>query len=33
LLSQAPPPGPHSQPCRKATPPPWARNLSRRSSK
>jgi branched-chain amino acid transport system substrate-binding protein len=25
LLSSAPPPGPHSQPCRKATPPPWAR--------
>jgi len=25
LLSAAPPPGPGSQPCRKATPPPWAR--------
>jgi branched-chain amino acid transport system substrate-binding protein len=23
LLSHAPPPGPGSQPCRKATPPPW----------
>ena len=25
LLSDAPAPGPGSQPCRKATPPPWAR--------
>jgi len=25
LLSSAPPPGPRSQPCKKATPPPWAR--------
>ena len=25
LLSGAPAPGPGSQPCRKATPPPWAR--------
>jgi hypothetical protein len=25
LLSQAPPPGPGSQPCRTATPPPWAK--------
>ncbi len=25
LLSEAPPPGPRSQPCRKAAPPPWAR--------
>jgi branched-chain amino acid transport system substrate-binding protein len=25
LLSKSPPPGPGSQPCRKATPPPWAR--------
>jgi branched-chain amino acid transport system substrate-binding protein len=25
LLSDAPPPGPDSQPCRLATPPPWAR--------
>jgi branched-chain amino acid transport system substrate-binding protein len=25
LLSHAPPPGPGSQPCRKATPPPWGR--------
>jgi branched-chain amino acid transport system substrate-binding protein len=25
LLSNAPPPGPLSQPCRKATPPSWAR--------
>ena len=25
LLSDAPSPGPGSQPCRKATPPPWAR--------
>lgn len=25
LLSEAPPPGPGSQPCRRATPPPWAR--------
>lgn len=25
LLSKAPPPGPDSQPCVKATPPPWAR--------
>jgi len=25
LLSNAPPPGPGSQPCRKGTPPPWAR--------
>jgi branched-chain amino acid transport system substrate-binding protein len=25
LLSSAPPPGPGSQPCRKATPPSWAR--------
>jgi branched-chain amino acid transport system substrate-binding protein len=25
LLSTSPPPGPGSQPCRKATPPPWAR--------
>src|SRR5262245_15163639 len=25
LLSKAPPPGPRSQPCRKATPPPWAK--------
>ncbi|MGC1815106.1 MAG: ABC transporter substrate-binding protein [Solirubrobacterales bacterium] len=25
LLSSAPSPGPGSQPCRKATPPPWAR--------
>lgn len=25
LLSNAPAPGPRSQPCRKATPPPWAR--------
>jgi branched-chain amino acid transport system substrate-binding protein len=24
LLSKSPPPGPASQPCRKATPPPWA---------
>jgi branched-chain amino acid transport system substrate-binding protein len=24
LLSEAPPPGPGTQPCRKATPPPWA---------
>ncbi len=24
LLSDAPAPGPGSQPCRKATPPPWA---------
>jgi branched-chain amino acid transport system substrate-binding protein len=34
LLSHAPPPGPYSQPCRKATPPPWAaRAVSRRSSR
>jgi branched-chain amino acid transport system substrate-binding protein len=33
LLSSAPPPGPHSQPCRRATPPPWARTISRRSSR
>jgi branched-chain amino acid transport system substrate-binding protein len=25
LLSKAPPPGPGSQPCRRDTPPPWAR--------
>jgi branched-chain amino acid transport system substrate-binding protein len=25
LLSKSPPPGPGSQPCRKATPPSWAR--------
>src|SRR5262249_3740896 len=25
LLSKSPPPGPGSQPCRKATPPPWDR--------
>jgi hypothetical protein len=25
LLSDAPSPGPGSQPCRKATPPPWVR--------
>jgi hypothetical protein len=25
VLSAAPSPGPGSQPCRKATPPPWAR--------
>jgi branched-chain amino acid transport system substrate-binding protein len=25
LLAKAPPPGPRSQPCRKANPPPWAR--------
>jgi branched-chain amino acid transport system substrate-binding protein len=25
LLSNAPPPGPGSQPCRRGTPPPWAR--------
>lgn len=25
LLSEAPPPGPGSQPCKRATPPPWAR--------
>ena len=25
LLSSAPPPGPDTQPCRKATPPSWAR--------
>jgi branched-chain amino acid transport system substrate-binding protein len=25
LLSGAPPPGPSTQPCRRATPPPWAR--------
>lgn len=24
LLSSAPPPGPHSQPCKRATPPSWA---------
>ncbi len=35
LLSQAPPPGPRSQPCRKTTPPPWARPgaISRRVSR
>ena len=30
LLSKAPPPGPASQPCRKATPPSWARSASDR---
>jgi branched-chain amino acid transport system substrate-binding protein len=33
LLSHAPPPGPGSQPCRKATPPAWARGVNRRSSR
>jgi branched-chain amino acid transport system substrate-binding protein len=33
LLSQAPAPGPNSQPCRKAAPPPWAQEISRRSSR